>query len=593
MQNDTMQGLSRTDYCGTLREEQIGQDIVVCGFVQKVRDKGSLVFVDLRDRTGVIQLVFDDNTPDALRSKAAGVRAEYVLMAKGILRERLAKNPELATGGVEVFVDDLRILSRAKTPPFEVTDQTNVNEELRLRYRYLDLRRGQMQKNLMLRHKIVKFTRDFFDRHDFIEIETPMLIKSTPEGARDYLVPSRVHPGSFYALPQSPQIFKQLLMLSGYDKYMQIAKCFRDEDLRADRQPEFTQIDLEMSFVNEENIYGLNEAFISELFEGILGVELPRPFKRLSYTQAIGRYGSDKPDTRFGLELVDLSDCLRGSKFKVFAGALAGGGSIKGINVKGAAAALTRKEIDKLTEVVKTYRAGGLAFARWTSEGVSSSYEKFLSEDEKVAVRTALNGQDGDLLLIVADPEPKVVWTALGALRLHLAEKLGLIPEDSFEALWVVDFPLLEYDPESGRYMAMHHPFTSPKAEDTDKLESDPGSVRARAYDMVLNGSEIGGGSIRISDPVLQQRMFAALGMDQATQQERFGFLLGAFEYGVPPHGGIAFGLDRLSMIMSGSKSIRDVIAFPKVQNASDLMSDCPSPVDTTSLDELGLRLNK
>ena len=594
MQNDTMQGLKRTHYCGDLRPTQIGQAVTLCGFVQKNRDKGSIVFVDLRDRTGIIQLIFDDATPPELLKKAASVRAEFVLMAKGVVRERASKNPEIPTGEVEVFVEDLRILSRAQTPPFEITPgETKVGEELRLKYRYLDLRRGEMQQCLMLRHKIVKATRDFFDRNGFLEVETPLLIKSTPEGARDYLVPSRVHPGSFYALPQSPQLFKQLLMLSGYDRYMQIAKCFRDEDLRADRQPEFTQIDLEMSFVDEEDVLEINEAFIAELFERVLGVQLERPFLRLPYDQAMRRYGSDKPDIRFGLELQDLSGALADTAFKVFAGVLEGGGSVRGLNAKGAAGQLSRKEIDKLTEVVKTYKAGGLAFLRWTGEGASSSYEKFLSEEEAAGVRAAMGAEEGDVLLIVADKSNDVVFSALGALRLALAERLGLVKPNTFAPLWVVDFPLFEYDEEEGRYMAKHHPFTAPKPEDADKLESDPGNVRARAYDMVLNGSEVGGGSIRINDPILQQRMFTALGMDEATQRERFGFLLGAFEYGVPPHGGLAFGLDRLVMLMAGKSSIRDVIAFPKVQNASDLMVDCPASVEQKNLDELHIEVKK
>jgi len=450
-----------------------------------------------------------------------------------------------------------------------------------------------MQKNMVLRHKIAKFTRDFFDRHGFLELETPLLIKSTPEGARDYLVPSRVHPGSFYALPQSPQLFKQLLMVAGYDRYMQIAKCFRDEDLRADRQPEFTQIDLEMSFVDETDVMEINEAFLAELFEHVLGVNLPRPFARISYDEAMTRFGSDKPDTRFGLELTDLGSVLTGCSFKVFSGALEAGGSARGINVKGGAKLLSRKEIDSLVDVVKTYRAGGLAFLRWTDEAQSSSYEKFLSEDEKQGVRETLGAEQGDVLLIVADKDPEVVFAALGALRLELANRLGLIPEGSYAPLWVVDFPLLEYDEEGQRFVAKHHPFTAPKPEDEQKLESDPASVRARAYDMVLNGTEIGGGSIRISNPALQQKMFAALGLDEQTQRERFGFLLDAFEYGVPPHGGIAYGLDRMAMLMSGSTSIRDVIAFPKVQNASDLMSDCPSEIDQKSLDELHIAVRE
>ncbi len=592
MLNDTMQGLSRTHYCGTLRENHIGQSVTVAGWVQKNRDKGSLVFVDLRDRTGIVQLVFDDSTPAELRKKGASVRAEYVLMAKGTVRERASKNPDLPTGNIEILVEDLRILSRAETPPFEITDQTNVKEELRLRYRYLDLRRSEMQRSLIMRHRIVKATRDFYDKHGFLELETPLLIKSTPEGARDYLVPSRVHPGCFYALPQSPQLYKQLLMLAGYDRYMQIAKCFRDEDLRADRQPEFTQIDVEMSFVDENDVMNINEAFMVYVFKEVLGIDLPTPFRRIPYAEAMSRYGSDKPDTRFGLEITDLSGVLKNTEFKVFANALANGGSVRGINAKGAADTLTRKEIDKLTEVVKTYRAGGLAFTRLTADGESSSYEKFLSEEEKAAVRAALGAETGDVLLIVADASNDTVLNSLGALRVHLGQRLNLIPENTFDLLWVVDFPLFEYDEEEQRYVAKHHPFTSPKLEDIDKLETAPGACRARAYDLVLNGTEVGGGSIRINDPLLQQRMFNALGLDEEPQRERFGFLLEAFQYGVPPHGGMAFGLDRLVMLMLGKESIRDVIAFPKVQNASDLMSRCPSPVEEKNLKELHIRVD-
>ncbi len=588
---DTMQNLSRTHYCGNLREADAGKAVTVAGWAQKTRDKGSLVFVDLRDRSGVLQLVFDDAAPEDLRKKAGGVRAEYVLMATGVLRERTAKNSDLPTGGVELAVRDLRILAKSETPPFEITDHTNVKEELRLKYRYLDLRRGEMQQNLRLRHRIVKATRDFYDKNGFLEVETPMFIKETPEGARSYLVPSRVHPGSFYALPQSPQLYKQLLMLAGYDRYMQIARCFRDEDLRADRQPEFTQIDVEMSFVTEDDVMQMNEDFLVFLFKEVMGIELPTPFRRIPYAEAMARYGSDKPDTRFGLEIVDLSEPLRGTEFKVFAGAVAGGGSVRGINVKGAAARLSRKEIDSLTAVARTYRAGGLAFTRLAADAESSSYEKFLSDAEKQAVRDMLKAEPGDVLLIVADTKDPTVLTSLGALRGTLAAKLELIPPNSYDLLWVVDFPLFDYDEESGRYVAMHHPFTSPKPEDAHKLESDPASVRARAYDIILNGVELGGGSVRISDPALQQRMFAALGMDEATQQERFGFLLEAFRYGVPPHGGIAFGLDRLVMLLAGCGSIREVIAFPKVQNAGDLMADCPSPVDQKSLDELHIAL--
>ena len=590
---DTINGCKRTHYCTGIGEGDIGKTVVAAGFVQKIRDKGSLIFIDLRDRTGILQLTFDAQTPKELMQKAAGVRAEYVLMAKGTVRERSSKNPDLPTGNIEVAVEELRILSAAKTPPFEITDQTNVKEELRLRHRYLDLRRSEMQNTLIMRHKIVKATRDYFDREGFLEIETPVLIKSTPEGARDYLVPSRVHPGSFYALPQSPQLYKQLLMLSGYDRYMQIARCFRDEDLRADRQPEFTQIDLEMSFVGEEDVMAVNEGFIASVMDKVLGVKIETPFRRIPYAEAMDRYGSDKPDTRFGLELCNLTGLLRDCGFQVFSGAVAVGGSVRAINVKGAADVLSRKEIDKLTEFVRTYRAKGLAFTRLAAAGEASSYEKFLSEGERAALRGAVGAAEGDVILIVADADNDVVYDSLGALRVQLAQRLGLIPEGSFDLLWVVDFPLFEYDPDENRYVAKHHPFTAPKPEDVDKLESAPGEVRARAYDMVLNGCEVGGGSIRINDPALQQRMFTALGMDEETQQERFGFLLEAFRYGVPPHGGMAFGLDRLVMLMLNKQSIRDVIAFPKVQNASDLMSRCPSPVDEKSLEELHIAIRR
>ncbi|MCL2068674.1 MAG: aspartate--tRNA ligase [Oscillospiraceae bacterium] len=590
--NNTMRGLARTHYCGELRIQNAGASATVCGFVQKIRDKGGLVFIDLRDRTGIIQLVFDEHSPAGLPDKAKDVRGEYVLMAKGTVRERSAKNPELATGDIELAAEDLRILSRAQTPPFEIALGDKVREELRLEYRYLDLRRAEMQDMLMMRHKITKATRDYFDRHGFLEIETPMLIKSTPEGARDYLVPSRVHPGAFYALPQSPQLFKQLLMLSGCDRYMQIARCFRDEDLRADRQPEFTQIDLEMSFVDENDVMGMTEGFIAEVFGRVLDRKIAVPFQRLLYAQAMERFGSDKPDTRFGMELADLTGILKDTEWEVFAAPIREGGSIRAINAKGAAGALSRKEIDRLTDIVKTYRARGLAFTRLQNDGTeSSSYEKFLTDEEKSAIRAAVNAEAGDVILIVADAKNEVVFDALGSLRLHLGEKLGLYSADDFCFLWVTDFPLFEYDEESGRYAAKHHPFTAPKPEDTESFTKNPAAARARAYDMVLNGSEIGGGSIRISDPVLQARMFEALGIDEETANERFGFLLEAFRYGVPPHGGLAFGLDRLVMLMLGKSSIRDVIAFPKVQNAGDLMTACPSPVDAKSLEELHINI--
>ena len=587
---DTMQGLKRTHYCGEVTEAAIGSEVVVSGWVQRARNLGNLIFIDLRDRSGVVQLAFGDKTDRAIFEKAAGVRGEYVLMAKGVLRRRESVNKEIKTGEVEIEVADLRVLAKSETPPFEIVDNTNVKEELRLKYRYLDLRRSPMQQALMARHRIVKIARDYFDKNGFVEIETPVLIKSTPEGARDYLVPSRVHPGEFYALPQSPQLYKQLLMLSGYDRYMQVARCFRDEDLRADRQPEFTQIDIEMSFVDEEDVMTMNEGFIKKVFHEVLGVEVQTPFRRMPYDEAMSRYGVDKPDTRFGLELCDLTDLLKNTEFKVFAGAAAEGYSVRGINVKGAAATLTRKEIDKLTDFVKTYRAKGLAFTRFTADGVSSSFEKFLTEDEVKAIHERMGAEEGDVLLIVADKN-KVVFDSLGALRNHLAKMLHLYEEGTFDFLWVTDFPLFEYDEEEGRWVAMHHPFTSPKLSDVDKLLSDPGHTYARAYDIVLNGVELGGGSIRISDPEIQQKMFEAIGLTDEQAQERFGFLLNAFKYGVPPHGGMAYGLDRLVMLVLGKDSIKEVIAFPKVQNASDLMTDCPSPVDQKDLDVLHIRV--
>ncbi len=590
---DTMNGLKRTNYCADLTKADAGKEVVVCGFVQKQRDKGTLVFIDLRDRTGIVQLTFDDQTEKDQLEKAKTVRAEYVLMAKGQVRIRESINPELKTGEIEIAVNDLRILSKSETPPFHITDDTNVNEELRLKYRYLDLRRNEMQKTLMFRHKIVKAARDYYDANGFVEIETPILIKSTPEGARDYLVPSRVHSGSFYALPQSPQLYKQLLMLSGYDRYMQVARCFRDEDLRADRQPEFTQIDLEMSFVDQDDVMTVNEGFIQYAFREILGVEIPTPFRRLTYAEAMDRFGSDKPDTRFGMELCDLSDLVCNTEFKVFKGALEAGGSVRAILAENAAGQLSRKEIDKLVDFVKTYRAKGLAYTRLTADGESSSYEKFLTEEEKNNIRERLGAKTGDVILIVADGSNDVVYDSLGQLRCELGKRLGLIDENRYELLWVTDFPLFEYDPDNQRYVAKHHPFTAVSDADLDKLESDPAACHAKAYDMVLNGCEVGGGSIRINNPDLQNRMFQALGFSQEAAYERFGFLIDAFKYGAPPHGGMAYGLDRLVMLMLHKESIRDVIAFPKVQNASELMTQCPAPVDDAQLVELGIRLQE
>ena len=589
MQLDTMTGLKRSVYCGEVTTALIDSEQIVCGWAAKQRDLGNLIFIDLRDRTGILQLAFDDTTAREVFDKAFSVRSEYVLMAKGVIRRRSSVNPDIPTGEVELFVTDLRILASSKTPPFDIKDDIKTNEELRLRYRYLDLRRNELQSAILLRHRITKLARDYFDKNRFVEIETPILIKSTPEGARDYLVPSRVHPGKFYALPQSPQLYKQISMLAGFDRYMQIARCFRDEDLRADRQPEFTQIDIEMSFVDETDVQSMNEGLMQVIFREILGRDLQLPLPRLPYAEAMERFGSDKPDTRFGLELTNLSDLLQDTEFAVFKGALSGG-SIRAINVKGGADSLSRKEIDKLVDVAKLYKAKGLAYTRYTADGVTSSFEKFLTEQEQKAIHERMGFAQGDVLLVVADSNDSVVFAALGALRLQLAKKLSLIPEGSYDLLWVTDFPLFEYDADEGRYFAMHHPFTSPNLADAHKMESHPGEVRARAYDLVLNGVELGGGSIRISDPALQSRMFACLGMTPEEAQHRFGFLLDAFQYGVPPHGGMAYGLDRLVMLLLGRESIRDVIAFPKVQNASELMTQCPADVETKLLDELFIR---
>ena len=587
---ETIAGLKRTKHCGQFRTQDIGAQATVFGWVQKVRNLGGLIFVDLRDRTGLVQCVFDESVDRELADKAFTVRGEYVLAVCGTVRARQVVNDRLPTGDVEILASELRILSAAKTPPFEIVENSNVNEELRLKYRYLDLRRPDVMKNLLLRSRTYKVVRDYFAENGFVEVETPILMKSTPEGARDYLVPSRVHPGRFYALPQSPQIYKQLLMLSGFDRYIQIARCFRDEDLRADRQPDFTQIDLEMSFVERDDVIAVNEGLLQRLWKELLGVDIPTPFRRMTYREAMDRYGSDKPDLRFGLELVDLSDTLRGCGFKVFASALEEGGSVRAINVKGGAQKLSRKEIDSLGEYVKTDRAKGLAWAR-LGEQTTSSFAKFLSEQEFAAVLSAAGAQEGDVVLIVADAKPAVVFDSLGALRCEVARRLGLIDEGKWEFLWVTDFPLLEYDEEQGRYVAMHHPFTAPMDEDLPKLDSDPGSVRAKAYDCVLNGYEIGGGSIRIYNTELQSKMFDLLGLSKEQTQRRFGFLLEAFDYGTPPHGGLAFGLDRLVMLLAGEDNIRNVIAFPKVQNASELMSGAPDTVDDSQLEELSIKV--
>lgn len=584
---DTMRGLKRTHYCGEVSVQDIGKEVVVGGFTQKQRDKGELVFIDLRDRTGIVQLIFDDSTDRAVMEKAKDVRSEYVLMAKGTVRRRESVNPDLPTGEVEIFVTELRILAKAQTPPFHITDETDTNEELRLRYRYLDLRRAKLQKNLMMRAKIVKAARDYFSDNGFIEIETPMLMKSTPEGARDYVVPSRVHNGSFYALPQSPQIYKQLLMISGFDRYIQFARCFRDEDLRADRQPEFTQIDLEMSFVDTEDVMEMGEGFVKYIMKHVMNVDITEPLPRLTYKDAMERFGSDKPDIRYGMEICDLSDLVRDCGFSVFSGAVAAGGSVRGIVVKNGASTYTRKEIDKLTDHAKGIGAKGLAWVRWVDEKPACSFAKFFSEEELAALLAKLGCEKGDVALIVADKD-RVTLPVLGALRQTCAKRMNIIPE-GYAFLWITEFPFFEWDDESESWVAMHHPFTMPLDECLPYLDSDPASVRAKAYDLVLNGIELSSGSIRITDYELQQRMFEALGLSDEEIAAKFGFLVDAYKYGAPPHGGMGIGLDRLSMLLCGADNIRDVTAFPKVQNASELMSGCPSPIDTKQLDELGI----
>ena len=584
-----MDGLKRTHTCGILRSADVGKEVTVCGWAQRQRDLGGLIFIDLRDRTGIVQLAFDDATDRAVFDKAFSVRAEFVLAAKGTVRERSSKNTEIPTGDIEIAVTELRILSKSETPPFAIEENSAVQKETRLRYRFLDLRRPDMQRILIARHRLTKIAHDYFDDNGFLEIETPDLMKSTPEGARDYLVPSRIFPGKFFALPQSPQLYKQLLMVAGFDRYMQIARCFRDEDLRADRQPEFTQIDFEMSFVTQEDVMAIGEGFIHDAYQKLLGVDIALPLQRMTWQEAMTRFGSDKPDLRFGMELTDVSEAVKGTAFRVFAGALADGGSVRGINLKGQADSLSRKEIDKLGEWVKTYGAKGLAWTRLASAGETSSYEKFLSPEEAKAVRAALGAEPGDVLFLVASNENGVVFSSLGALRCHLARKFNLVDKSRPKILWVTDFPMFEYSKEEGRWMAMHHPFTMPNPEDLDRLESDPGSVRSVAYDMVINGYEAGGGSIRIHDSQLQQRMLKALGIPDETAQERFGFLLEALKFGAPPHGGMAWGLERLMMVLLDIDDMRDVIAFPKVSSSAELMSGAPGTVDFQQLHELGL----
>ena len=580
--------MKRTCYCAELSKADIGKEVTVMGWAGKVRDLGSLKFIDLRDRSGIVQLFADDSSPE-IAEKAASVKLEYVLAAKGIVQKRGgAVNENIPTGEIEVKITELRILAKADTTPFVVEDDVKAKDELRLKYRYLDLRRPSMQKQLIDRHKITRIAREYYDENGFIEIETPYLIKSTPEGARDYLVPSRVHKGCFYALPQSPQLYKQLLMLSGMDRYMQIVRCFRDEDLRADRQPEFTQLDLEMSFVSEDDVMTINEGFLKKLMHEHKGIDIETPFPRMTWQEAMDRYGSDKPDTRFGMELCDITDCVRDMDFVVFKSAIESGGSVRAINTEGHS--FSRKEIDHLTEFVKTYKAKGLVYITFGEEGVKSSASKFLTDDVLAKIKEKTGAKTGDTLFIVADKN-KIVYDALGALRCEVGRRAGVIDKDKFNFLWVTEFPLLEWNEEDERFYAMHHPFTAPMDEDIEYIESDPGRVRARAYDIVLNGVELGGGSIRINNSELQDRMFRCLGFTEEEAQVRFGFLINAFRFGAPPHGGMAYGLDRLCMLIQGLDNIRDVIAFPKVQNASELMSNAPDGVDPAQLKELHIAI--
>ncbi len=587
---ESMQGLKRTNRCAEAGTADIGREVTVMGWVQKRRNLGSLIFVDLRDRSGLLQILFDENNIGTEGfEKASSLRSEYVIAVTGKIAKRSgAVNENLKTGDIEVIATDLRILSEAQTPPFPIEADSNTKEDLRLKYRYLDLRRPDIQANIMMRSRVATLTRAFLANEGFLEIETPMLCKSTPEGARDYLVPSRVHPGHFYALPQSPQLYKQLLMCSGYDRYMQIARCFRDEDLRADRQPEFTQIDMELSFVDIDDVIDVNERLLAYLFKEVLNVDVQLPIQRMTWQEAMDRFGSDKPDLRFGMELHDVSDVVKGCGFGVFTGAIENGGSVRGINAKGQGA-MPRKKIDALVDFAKGYGAKGLAYIAINEDGTyKSSFAKFMTDDEMKALVTAMEGEPGDLLLFAADRN-KIVWNVLGALRIELAGQMGLLDKNEYKFLWVTEFPQFEWSDEENRYVAMHHPFTMPMEEDLDKLDTDLGAVRAKAYDIVLNGTEIGGGSVRIHQEDVQERMFRALGFTNEEAHEKFGFLLDAFKYGVPPHAGLAYGLDRLVMLMAKCDSIRDVIAFPKVKDASCLMTEAPGTVDAKQLEELSL----
>ena len=586
---ESMKGLCRSCRCAEVTNEMIGSKVTLMGWVQKARDKGGIVFVDLRDRSGIMQVILEDGVvSEEDFAKAGKLRAEFVIAVTGTVKERDAKNPNIPTGDIELKAESLRILAEADVPPFPIEENSRTKDEIRLKYRYLDLRRPDLQRNLMMRSRIAMLTRQFFAKEGFLEIETPMLGKSTPEGARDYLVPSRIHPGSFYGLPQSPQLYKQLLMCSGYDRYIQIARCFRDEDLRADRQPEFTQIDMELSFVDVDDVIDVNERFLAFLFKEVLDVDVPLPIERITWQEAMDRFGSDKPDMRFGMELHDVTDLVKNCGFAVFTGAIAAGGSVRGINAKGQGG-MPRKKIDKLTEFVRGYGAKGLAYIAIAEDGTrKSSFAKFMTEEEMDALVSALDGENGDLLLFVSD-KTKLVYDVLGALRLEMARQMDLLDKNEFRFVWVTEFPLLEWNEDENRFQAMHHPFTMLMEEDIDLLDTDPGKVRAKAYDIVLNGNEIGGGSVRIHQNHIQERMFEALGFTKEAAYEQFGFLLDAFKYGVPPHAGLAYGLDRLVMLMAKVDSIRDVIAFPKVKDASCLMTQSPSVVDEKQLSELQL----
>ena len=589
---ESMQGLKRTHRCGELSAVNVGETVTIMGWVQKNRNKGGLVFTDVRDRSGIIQVVCEEGTTEsALIEKAASLRSEYVVAIVGkVARRSGAVNDKIATGEIEVIPSELRILSEALTPPFPIEENSKTKEEIRLKYRYLDLRRPDLQKNLKMKSQVMTLTRQYFAEEGFLEVETPMLGKTTPEGARDYLVPSRVHPGSFYGLPQSPQLYKQLLMCSGVDRYIQIARCFRDEDLRADRQPEFTQIDMELSFVDVDDVIDVNERYLKKLFKEVLDVDVQLPIQRMTWQEAMDRFGSDKPDLRFGMELTDVSEVVKDCGFGVFTAALENGGSVRGINAKGQGG-MPRKKIDKLTAFVKDYGAKGLAYVSIQEDGtVKSSFAKFMTEEQMQALIAAMNGESGDLLLFAADKN-KVVWDSLGALRVELAKQFELLDKNEYRFVWITEFPLLEWSEEQNRFVAMHHPFTMPMEEDLQYIESDPGRVRAKAYDIVLNGNEIGGGSVRIFQDDIQEKMFHALGFTDEQAYSQFGFLLDAFKYGVPPHAGLAYGLDRLVMLMAKQDSIRDVIAFPKIKDASCLMTEAPTPADTKQLEELGLEV--